>query len=163
MDMLLFSSLSLSFMKKLLFLIPLALLILNATPWAIYKNTVNYTSNGHLYSLSPSYWRQLNMKIAKSSDYQPMATFSTAGTPPSTVPLSKGAQFYGFPAGFYLKKANVTNASLFGIPYTITAFSWLWATVDGAIVIVTLAAALWFNRRRHFSQTLNTNETQSTL
>jgi hypothetical protein len=149
-------------MKKLLFLIPLALLILNATPWALYKNTINYTL-GHPYSLSPAYWRQLSLKQAPHSiQFQSTVIVDVSGTLPSAIPLSKDARFYGFPVGFYLKKANILNDSLPGVPFTVTAFSWLWATVDGAIVIVTLLAALWFNRRRRFSQTLTTNKTQST-
>jgi|GEM_PF-4706500 len=160
--MLLFISLSLSFMKKLLFLIPLVLLILNVTPWALYKNSVNYTLNGHPYSLSPAYWRQLSLNENSHSSYQSTVIVDSSGTTPSAVPLSKDARFYGFPVGFYLKKANVLNGSLPGVPYTVTAFAWLWAVVDGTIVIVTLLAALWFNRRRHFSQDSDSNELPST-
>ena len=146
--MLLFSSLSLSFMKKLLYLIPLALLVLNAMPLAVYKNTVNYSPNSQSYHLSPSYWRQLEMKVPKPAFSQSTVFLSSGGTLPSAVPLSKGAQFYGFPAGFYFKKVNVLNYFLPNVPYTVTAFSWLWATADGLIIVITLAAALWFNRRR---------------
>jgi len=149
-------------MKKLLFIIPLALLILNATPWALYKNTVNYALNGHPFSLSPAYWQQLSLNENHSSyQYQSTVIVDSSGTIPSVIPLSKDARFYGFPVGFYLKKANVLNDSLPGVPYTVTAFSKLWAVVDGAIVIVTLLAALWLNRRRHFSQTATINEPQS--
>ena len=147
-------------MKKLLFLIPLILLALNATSLALYKNTVNYSQNAQLYHLSPSYWRQLTMKVPVSNTLSTVF-LSSAGTPPSTTPLSKGAQFYGFPAGFYFKNTKVINGTMPGVPYTVTAFSWLCATVDGLVVVIALVIVLWFIRHRP-SQTLDAKETQST-
>jgi hypothetical protein len=137
-------------MKKLIFLIPLAVLALNATPWALYKNTVNYSLDGQLYHLSPSSWKQLNISIPKANQsiYNTTIIVNRGGTPPLVVPLSQGARFYGFPVGFYLKKTDVTTSTLPGTRAVVTAFSWMWATLDGLLVIITVAICLWINYRR---------------
>jgi hypothetical protein len=145
-------------MKKLLFLIPVILLILNATPLALYKNSVNYSPNGMAYSLSPSYWKQLKIIQSSHSPYKDMVFGSSAGTMPSAVALSKGAHFYGFPVGFYFKKSGVLNQSLPGVPYTIEAFSSRWAIVDGSIIFVTLLIALFFNLRHGKSKLTENSE-----
>jgi len=136
-------------MKKLLYLFPLVFLILNATPLALYKNSVNYSPNGRIYQLTPSYWRQLSTKVAKTNQsvYESTIITGNAGTPPSAVPISKGARFYGFPMGFYFNNSNVKNNSLPNIPTTVTAYSWLWATLDSFILIIFLVAAIWINIR----------------
>jgi hypothetical protein len=110
--------------------------------------------------LSPSYWKQLSISAAKTNQsvFQSPIIFGNGGTLPLAVPLSKDARFYGFPAGFYLKKSNVVNEMTPGIPSTVTAFSWLMATIDGSIFIIFLVIAIWFNRYRS-SQLENSNQT----
>ncbi|HUC96599.1 MAG TPA: hypothetical protein VMR16_02955 [Candidatus Saccharimonadales bacterium] len=139
------------YVKKIIFLVPLVLLALNATPWALYKNNVNYSSNGQLYHLLPSYWRQLDITVAKAahqSVYNSTIIVSSTGTQPLAIPLSHGAHFLGFPVGFYLKNNDVITNSLPGTPAVVTAFSWLWVTVDSLLFVAALAICIWVNHRR---------------
>jgi hypothetical protein len=158
--MLLFNSINFSYMKKLLFLIPLALLILNATPLAIFKDSVNYIPNGHLFSLEPSSWKQLSYKIIKRPYQQSTYYIGSSGTTPATEPLSQGARIYGFPISFYLKKNNVVNVGSPNPPAIVSAYNWHWALIDGLIIIVTLVFTIFINLHRSTKQILKTGDSQ---
>ena len=135
-------------MRKLLYLIPLVLLALNVTSLALYKDTVRYAPNGPLNVLVPSHWKIRDLNISASADLS-QATVTTGNTViPPTPPLSQGAKFYGFPAGFYLKNGGTVNTTYSSSTSSVTAWSWLWAVADGLFIVATLGIAIVFNRRR---------------
>ena len=128
-------------MKKLLFAIPAILLLLCVTPWALYKDHVQFAASGA--GLTPSHWRLRAYSIGGSSDLT-RNLFLTDNTVGKAVPaISEGARYYGFPFAFYLTNHGASKAS----EVDIKALSWLWLTVDMALVLGALAAAAACNRR----------------
>jgi hypothetical protein len=141
-------------MKRLLFLLPLILLALNVTHVSLYKPSVNYSPNGQLYHLTPASWRQKSIKIAAPQNpyMQSGPLMGNGGMAPSSEPLSHNAKFNGFPLGFYFSNHLSNDNSFVGQSVTITAYSWLWAIIDGLIVVAALALALVYNRSRKMTQ-----------
>lgn len=139
-------------MKKLLYLFPLVLLALCATHITLHKDTVTYSPGGGLTSLKPSHW--------KLRDYELNTSFSlpqaqAAGNQQSSASqsYSQNAQFNGFPFGFYFSNAKSSSIS----SYKVSAYSWLWAAVDGLIIILALLTAIFFNRPRRKPEPVPTN------
>ncbi len=135
-------------MKKFLFLIPLILLALNATPIALFKSSVNYVPNKQYFKLSPSYWKQTSLKVQDKTSFQEIFYDNNLGTQKLSTPLSKDAKTYGFPFDFYLKKSNVVLSNLPESTVTITAYSKILAVVDGLIIFITLIFAALINWKR---------------
>lgn len=159
-------------MKKLLFLVPLILIGLSASPYALYKDEVDLAAIKDpgsleesaaqatsfeeafelLSKLSPSHWRMLEYDVSASASLEnvtlPDDTESTDEAPqepPKPDPLYENARFYGFPAGAYLtKSASGTTANSSG-SFDAKAWSWLWAAVDGGLIFATLVLAILIN------------------
>jgi hypothetical protein len=131
--------------KQLLYLIPLALLALNLTSLALYKDTVGFSGKAPvLQSLAPASWKLLNFDASLSASGQS----TTSGTAVSTnPPLSSGASYKGFPFGAYFKKSSSTTSSSSSSSSDVSAWSWLWVTVDALILIIVFAKVAWLTRR----------------
>jgi hypothetical protein len=135
----------------LLYLIPLLLLILCDTNWALYRDTVNYSTTPPLLSLTPSDWQLSNFSVSSSVSLQGL-NFGSVGTPPTTTPpLNKGASFKGFPFAFYLSSGGSTHNANVNSTASISAWSWLWATADGLLILIALIAAFFVNRHLQHS------------
>jgi hypothetical protein len=129
-------------MKKLLFAVPIILLLLCVTPFALLKDQVHFASTGA--GLTPGHWRLRAYSIGGSSDLT-RNLFLTDNTVGKAVPaISEGAHYYGFPFAFYLTNHGASKAS----EVDIQALSWLWLAVDMAFILGTLAGAAALNRRR---------------
>lgn len=134
-------------MKKLLYLVPLVLLVLNFLPMSLYKDTVNYGSS--LDTLSPSHWKPRNLEVSFSASVgEAVASGNTGG---SAGALSDGATFRGFPAGAYFSRSSDTNTPGVRSSLNVSAWSWLWAGVDGLLLLVSLVVAFLVNRRSKIS------------
>lgn len=136
-------------MKKAFYLIPLLLLAISATHFSLYKDTVNYNPSGDLKSLKPSHWKIMDFQLNASFSLS-QASASGSSSTNSTKPYSDGAKFNGFPFGFYFVKSESTTI----YQYSVSAYSWLWASVDILIVVLGLLVAFLFNRKRNFQTEL---------
>ena len=115
-------------MKKLLYLIPVLLIVLCATPFALYKDTVK--PQGTLYTFSPSYWK-VSIHINSSNDS--LTPVNSANSAPTA--FTEKASFKGFPFGAYFSSSNFTG------------WSWLWSLIDLIIIAATLVFAIRINRK----------------
>lgn len=122
-------------MKKLLYLVPLALFVLCLTPWALHKDTVRFATQGA--GLSPMHWRlrAYNVGDGTQGARNVFLTDQTVGK--AVPPISDGARAYGFPFAFYLSNRGAGQNS----HVDIQAVSWLWLAVDGLIILGTLILA----------------------
>lgn len=157
-------------MKKLLYLVPIVLILLSVTPIALYKDKVDFllAKNPNakiddlasaLTKLSPSHWKMLNFNTSASgslgsisfpTDSPDGVTMSGNQSPatPKPEPLYEGATFRGFPIAAYFSKDSDTNSGGFTGSTQASGYSWLWATVDGLLVLVSLAVAFKVNRQQ---------------
>lgn len=140
-------------MKRLLpFLAPFIIILLSATPFAIYKDKVKFapsTAPATAFSdplenvslLSPSHWSLVNYQVSS------VAGSSSADLPIGSVanePLSSHSRRFGFPFGAYLSKHSDAGN------FDAVAMSWIWALVDLTIFIgsVILSLHIILKRRR---------------
>lgn len=131
--------------RQLAYLIPLALLVLNLTPWALYKDTVGFSGKIPVFeSLAPSSWKLIEYDASVTGSVT-MTTATTTVTP-ANPPLSTNASFKGFPFGAYFSRSSNTSTSSANSSYSVSAYSWLWATVDGLLVVGLFIAAGWYSR-----------------
>ena len=125
-------------MKKLLYLIPFILIALSVAGISLHKDTVSYKQGADLQSLTPSHW--------KLQDYSVNASIDLSKTSTSTAQQFKaytdGAKFYGFPFGAYFTNKEVTGSS----SLDISAYSWLWGTVNLLVLLIALLLVIAFNR-----------------
>jgi hypothetical protein len=133
-------------MKKLFYIIPVILAILCALHFNVHNDTINHNPQGDLASLKPSHWKTREYNIDASVS---LAQPSSAGSSSQTnTPLSQRGKFYGFPFGFYVvNQQSTANSSV-----NFSAYSWLWATVDGLLIILTIVLAFFINRRETESE-----------
>jgi len=120
-------------MKKLLYLFPLILLGLNILPVSLYKDTVKQTG---VTALSPSSWHMANESVSFSINLGSISSLSAAN---AAQYVSIGSSFRGFPYGAYFSKSTPD--------YSLSAYSILWAVVDGSLVIVAFMIAMILNRK----------------
>ena len=142
-------------MKKLLYLIPLALVLLNATPYALYKDNVGLAGQPPVPNrLAPANWTLLSFNInatlsAPLSISATAASLQTTNLNPSTSPpLSIKAKYKGFPFGAYFSNNISSTTKLSSASSQVSAWSWLWTTVDVLIVLLAYLIAAKLNRPR---------------
>jgi len=156
-------------MKKLLYLIPILLIILNLTPDALYKDTVGFSGKeSTVESLAPGNWTIVNYNIG-SSLASPLALNATSSslqtTNLSTVinsALSSNAQFKGFPFGAYFNNSDFTTTSYSKATEQISALSWLWSTVDLLLVILVFVIVYSLNKKDK-KKTVNSQDNTSNV
>lgn len=143
-------------MKKLLYLIPVILLGLNFLPVSLYKDVVK--ANG-LYSLTPSHWRyktesysgSINITVNPLSSSTPSNVAQLQKAAAAAEFVSSGASFKGFPFGAYFSKSSTSSNSTSSGYYNISAYSILWLSVDGLLILITLLLAVYLNRKKPLS------------
>lgn len=126
-------------MKKLLYLLPLILLGLNILPVSLYKDTVKQTG---VTALSPSSWHMANESVSFSINLGSITSLSAASAAQQAKDaqyVSIGSTFRGFPYGAYFSKSTSD--------FSLSAYSILWAVVDGSLVIVAFLIAMILNRK----------------
>lgn len=125
-------------MKRLLYLLPLALIVLSLAGISLHKDTVSYKPGGDLQSLTPSHWKMKDYNLNASVDLSQ----ASGDTSAATKAYSDGAKFYGFPFGAYFSNdQHYSSSSL-----SVSAYSWLWSAVDVLLVVATLLLAILLNR-----------------
>lgn len=128
-------------MKKLLYLIPLLLIVLSFASISVHNDTVSYKPGGDLQSLTPSHWKMKDYNLNASIDLSQTSNNTSA----SPKAYSDGAKFYGFPFGAYFSNdQHYSSSSL-----SVSAYSWLWSTVDVLLIVATLLLAILLNRRNN--------------
>lgn len=121
--------------KKILYLIPLILVILFFTPFAIYKDSVDMIN---FSNLTPSHWRYLEIDIStQANESRSWVILGTTKPVQNSEPLTKNANFLGFPFASYFSVYEVTDESY----SRVSGFSWLWTVINlsfiiGSIIIV---------------------------
>jgi len=154
-------------MKKLLYLIPLLLVVLNLTPGAIYKDTVGFSGKQTaIENLAPGNWSIISYNMG-SSLASPLALNATASSLQTTSlstainpALSTNAQFKGFPFGAYFNTTTSTTTSYSKATEQVSAWSWLWSTADLLFIILALMIAYQCNKK---AKKKTVNEQDSTL
>jgi hypothetical protein len=158
-------------MKKLLYLVPLTLLILCATPWALYKDKVDFLFStdpkaafedifSAMSKLSPSHWKMIDMETHADATLTPESTTVDSSETemtgnnddhtsemPKAEALHEKATFRGFPFGAYLSKNSSSSSQAGSYTLKASAFSWLWVTADALLIVATLFIAVRMNRR----------------
>lgn len=132
-------------MKKLLFLIPLLLIVFCASPFALYKDTVSHGTS--LDSASPSHWKILSIHLSSSGTLGSENLVAADGNIPKPAPYSQGASFKGFPIGAYFSRSATTNTYNSSSLFSVSAISWLWSTIDLLIILATLYYAIRVNKQ----------------
>ena len=130
-------------MKKLLFIIPLVLILLNIFIPSVLGTNLKYTAHTFTSSsISPSYWDQLSLNHLSKPN--PFDNFSIVGNANSsyTQHIGKNAKYMGFPFAFYVS-SNITNA--YQQQEHMTAISWLWAIIDILLILVSIIGAILVN------------------
>lgn len=157
-------------MKKLLYLVPLILIVLSALPVSLYKDKVNFllyenpnakvdNLEDALKKLSPSHWKmqdyKVNASINPGLDSLPLESSEIdalldqqASEAPKPEPLYKDATFRGFPFGAYFSKSSSTGTVNNQASYSASGYSWLWAAADVSLVIASVAIAFAVNRKK---------------
>ena len=158
-------------MKKLLYLVPFLLIGLSATPVTLYKDKVDFLLSknpnakiedlsGALTKLSPSHWKMLDYQTSADANLgsasfslDSLGNTSTSGGNQTTetskpVPLYLGATFRGFPFAAYFSKSSSTNTTDSSSSTSASGYSWLWAVVDGLLIIVSLVVSFKVNRKK---------------
>ncbi len=121
--------------------------------------------------LSPTHWKTLEYNVSFSGSLESSTTDTsrsdvdieaflngddstipqqqnTLTTSPAPEPVHKDAKFKGFPFGAYFTKNKKTSTGGAESSINISAYSWLWATVDIVLIIGTLVLALLMNRKK---------------
>lgn len=129
-------------MKKLLYLIPVILIILCATPFALYKDTV--TMGSSLDTASPRYWN-VSVHVSFSGT---LNDSDTAQSAPKPSAYSDGATFKGFPIGAYFSRSSSSNSSSSSSSFSVSGWSWLWGLFDILLIAGSLYLAIRVNKRR---------------
>lgn len=159
-------------MKKLLYLLPVVLVGLSAASIPLYKDRVDYAyysnegSSGDIFSditkISPNHWKMLNLSTDASGGLDDTAvTEDSAGSAATNEQsladhLYKDAKYYGFPAAAYFTKSSTIKTSSFSSTTKASGWSYLWAGVDGALVLGTLLLAFIVNRKKVPKDTITT-------
>lgn len=139
-------------MKKLLFIIPLVLILLNIFIPSVLGTNLKYTAHTFTSSsISPSYWDQLSLNHLSKPN--PFDNFSIVGNANSsyTQHIGKNAKYMGFPFAFYVS-SNITNA--YQQQEHMTAISWLWAIIDALLLLLTLIGAILVSNNKRRSKNL---------
>ena len=136
-------------MKKLYYLIPIILTILNVLPFSIYKDAVIQNNNG---SLSPSHWKIASESISASLNLSGLNLTSNSTPSQNSKPplflVSTKANFKGFPFGAYFNNNLSSNNSGTTSNITISAYSILWIISDGLIILIALLLSFLLNRSK---------------
>lgn len=132
-------------MKKLLYLIPLLLVILCATPFALYKDTVTHGTS--LDSASPRHWKILSVDMSYSGSLDRGSSILQELQPAPPAPYSQAATFKGFPIGAYFNRSSTSNGPVSSSSFSVSAVSWLWSTLDILLILATLYYAISVNRK----------------
>jgi hypothetical protein len=127
-------------MRKLLYVIPFILIGLSLTPFALYKDNVNYGNS--LDSLSPSHWKILNLQLSFSGSVDSTQSQNPNEPLPEPEPVSKDASFKGFPFGAYFSRSETSQNGNFNA----SGYSWLWAGIDLLLIIASLIISFTVNR-----------------
>ncbi|MBW3569089.1 hypothetical protein KY385_03080 [Candidatus Parcubacteria bacterium] len=157
--------------KQLLYLIPLLLTVLSATPISLYKDKVDFLISKNpdaqfedfaaaATTISPAHWKMLDYQENSSANFS-AATFSfnSAGNPVDTPdaqasemsesePLYKGAAFRGFPFAAYFSKNSTTTFEGGSSSFSASGYSWLWAIINVSLIVATLVFSFIVNRKR---------------
>ncbi|MEO6760774.1 MAG: hypothetical protein ABI220_00140 [Candidatus Saccharimonadales bacterium] len=132
-------------MKKLFYLIPFALLILNFLPVSVYKDTVKLVT---LSSATPSHWRIAKFDLsAGSTSLVPTDAVSPAQAEKianASMYISNGATFRGFPFGAYFSKSSAQGTS----SASASAYSILWILSDILLIAIAVLTVFYFDRRK---------------
>lgn len=142
-------------MKKLLYLIPLILIVLNLLSFSLYKDTVRLNK---LNSLTPSHWLIASENLSASvnlGNVTPVSNSQAAQEANAASYVSIGSTFKGFPFGAYFSKNNSSNSPGVSSSFDISAYSILWIFVDGLLVLITLLIAFFINRRQSVAPATN--------
>lgn len=129
-------------MRRLLYLIPVALLALCAAGVPLYKDAVGFRQSGKL-ALAPSHWNLLSYSISAQGV---LAASGAQGSTGATV--SRGAKAWGFPAAAFLINKGDSSNAYYSSSSAVSAYSWLWTAVDGGLIAISLAFAVIYNRLR---------------
>ena len=132
--------------RKLWYLMPLALIALNAAPFSLIKDMVNFsTTSTTALGLEPSHWQLREYAVAANLT----VTTSTDSQQQTSQPkLSDKATYRGFPAGFYFSHSESTSNGTGTASYSVSAWSWLWLTVDLLLVAILLLLAQMLSRKK---------------
>jgi hypothetical protein len=128
-------------MKKLLYLIPVLLIALCLTPFALYKDTVKPGSS--LDTASPSYWK-VSVQISMSGS---LTELSSSTSTPATITYTQNATFRGFPFGAYFNHSSSSTTTNSSSSSAVSGWSWLWGLVDLSIIASTFYLAVRINRK----------------
>lgn len=147
-------------MKKLLYILPLLLLGLSFTPITLYKDKVDLAilanPNAEIKSLDallPSHWKSLEYSVSATTSAANSETEDVQATADSSAsshnePLYESAKFKGFPfAAYFSKDKAYHNGSSTG-SLSASGYSWLWASLDAALIVWAFLLAAWVNRMK---------------
>ena len=142
-------------MKKLLYLIPLLLIVLNVLPFSLYKDTIKLNT---IDSLTPSHWQIASENMSFSGSLGSITPGSNAQAAQSVnlaTYVSIGATFRGFPFGAYFSRSVGSNSHGGSSNFDISGYSVLWIFVDGLLVLITILATFLINKKQRVSPTAN--------
>lgn len=128
--------------KKLLYLVPVAFIVLNFFSITLFKDTVNFGDT--FYHGSPRHW---SVKLHNSHFSGTLQEVDPNAPEPKVVPLSQDANFKGFPFGAYFSKSVNETTATSTSSYSVSGWSWLWLTVDAGLVLGSIYLAFKLNRK----------------